>query len=124
MRSRLRVVDVLALGTVGLRSRRLRAALSTVGIAVGIAAIVAVLGVTRSSQADLLARIDALGTDLLTVTAGAGFGGGDGGRLPPTAAASIARTDGVLACAPTAELAQVRVYRTDRVPPYNSNGLA
>ena len=55
---------------VGLRTRKLRAALSALGIAIGVAAIVAVLGLSASSQAGLLAEIDQLGTNLLTVTNG------------------------------------------------------
>ena len=51
----------------GLRTRKLRATLSALGIAIGVAAIVAVLGLARSSQAGLLAEISRLGTNLLTV---------------------------------------------------------
>jgi putative ABC transport system permease protein len=120
--SRLRTVDLLPLGTVGLRSRRLRAALSVLGIAIGIAAIVAVLGITRSSQSDLLARIDRLGTNLLTVVNGHTIGG-DEAQLPATAASTIARTNGVQQVAPTAELANIRLYRTDQVASYHSGGL-
>ena len=68
--SRLRGIDVLPQAAQSLRTRPARAALSILGIAIGIAAIVAVLGITRSSQADLLARIDRLGTNLLTVANG------------------------------------------------------
>ena len=66
----LRGADLLRLATEGLRTRPLRAILSVLGIAIGVAAIVAVLGITRSSQGDLLARIDRLGTNLLTVADG------------------------------------------------------
>src|SRR5487761_2455835 len=59
----------------GLRTRRLRAALSALGIAIGIGAMVAVVGVSASSQANLLATIDALGTNLLTVAPGTTFFG-------------------------------------------------
>ena len=58
------------MASVGLRARPLRAALSALGIAIGTAAIVAVLGLSSSSQAGLLAEIDRLGTNLLTVEAG------------------------------------------------------
>lgn len=121
--SRVRLADVLPTATVGLRTRPVRAALSIVGIAIGIAAIVAVLGITRSSQSDLLARLDRLGTNLLTVVNGETLGG-DEVQLPDTAAATIARTVGVVGVAPTAELDGVRVYRTDRVPVYRTNGLS
>ena len=121
--SRLRASDLLPLAAQGLRVRRLRAGLSVLGIAIGIAAIVAVLGITRSSQSDLLARIDRLGTNLLTVVNGQTLAG-DEAQLPATAAATIGRTDGVQHVAATAELPGVRVYRTDRVPSYRTNGLA
>ncbi|HYN96022.1 MAG TPA: ABC transporter permease [Pilimelia sp.] len=123
MRSTLRAADVLPAGTVGLRARPARAALSALGVALGIAAVVAVLGVTRSSQADLVARLDRLGTNLLTVANGRSLGGAEA-RLPVTAAAAAARTDGVLSAAPTAELTGVRIYRSDRVPAYLGGGLA
>ena len=61
--------DGLRVASVGLRARPLRAALSALGIAIGTAAIVAVLGLSSSSQAGLLAEIDRLGTNLLTVEA-------------------------------------------------------
>ncbi len=72
----------------GLRTRRARAALSALGIAIGIAAIVAVLGISRSSQAGLLDQLDRLGTNLLQVQAGQTFGGGTS-ALPTTAEAMI-----------------------------------
>jgi putative ABC transport system permease protein len=121
--SRTRPADLLPLGTIGLRSRRLRAVLSMLGIAIGIAAIVAVLGITRSSQSDVLARIDRLGTNLLTVVSGHTISG-DEAELPTTAAATIGRTAGVQRTAPTSELASVPLYRTDRVPTYHTGGLA
>ncbi len=82
--SRLLARDVMGVGTIGLRTRRLRAVLSSLGIAIGIAAIVAVLGVSRSSQDNLLRQLDSLGTNLLTVQAGTGIGLGRG-VLPDTA---------------------------------------
>src|SRR5262249_21350229 len=67
---RLRPADVARVASVGLRTRKLRAALSATGIAIGVAAIVAVLGLSASSSAGLLAEISKLGTNLLTVTNG------------------------------------------------------
>ena len=121
-RSTLRVADLLPVGTVGLRTRRVRAALSLLGVAIGIAALVAVLGITRSSQADLLARIDRLGTNLLTVVNGHTIGG-DEAQLPVTSAGTVAHTAGVLATAPTTELTGIGLYRSDRVPVYRGGGL-
>src|SRR5438067_8003881 len=68
--ARLRPGDLAGLAAVGLRTRKLRAGLSALGIAIGVASIVAVLGLSSSSQAGLLAEIDRLGTNLLTVTNG------------------------------------------------------
>ena len=82
--------DVLRTGSIGLRTRRLRAALSAVGIAIGIASMVAVLGISESSRADLLAEIDRLGTNLLRVAPGQSFTG-DQAELPETAGAMIGR---------------------------------
>jgi putative ABC transport system permease protein len=122
-RSRLRAGDLLPVGTVGLRSRRVRAVLSMLGVAIGIAALVAVLGITRSSQADLLARIDRLGTNLLTVVSGQSLAG-DEVPLPGTAAATIAGTGGVRGSTATAELSGVSAYRSDRIPPGQTGGIA
>jgi putative ABC transport system permease protein len=121
MRSRLRLADLLPVSTVGLRSRPGRAALSILGVAIGIAAMVAVLGVTRSSQADVLAQIDRVGTNLLTVANGKTLRGAEA-ELPVTAGAAVARTDGVLSSAATATLPQ-RVYRNDRIPDGHTGGL-
>jgi putative ABC transport system permease protein len=93
------------------------------GVAIGIAAVVAVLGITRSSQADLLARIDRLGTNLLTVVNGHSLAGNEV-QLPETAAATIARIDGVLGSTPTAELHNVTVLRSDLVPAQRTGGVA
>jgi putative ABC transport system permease protein len=122
MISRLRAADLLPLATIGMRSRPLRAALSTLGIAIGIAAIIGVLGITRSSQADLLARIDRLGTNLLTVTNGRDVGSHEA-KLPEHAATGIARTDGVQRVTATAGLSAVQVFRTDQMPAYRGGGV-
>ena len=88
--SRLRPTDALRIGTVGLRSRRLRTTLTALGIAIGIAAIVAVVGISSSSRADLLAEIDQLGTDLLRAAPGrTAFG--DEVTLPESARDTAAR---------------------------------
>ncbi|MCP2328718.1 putative ABC transport system permease protein [Hamadaea flava] len=120
---RMRAADLLPVATIGLRTRPARTALSVLGVAIGIAALVAVLGITRSSQSDLLARIDRLGTNLLTVTSGQSPSGQER-PLPSTAAGGVSLTAGILASAPTAELAGVTVRRTDRIPSVLSNGLA
>src|SRR5580658_4748631 len=99
--ARLRPADLARLAAVGLRTRKLRAVLSALGIAIGTAAIVAVLGLARSSQAGLLAQISHLGTNLLTVTNGQNYLG-QPTELPEEAPGMIARLPGVTAVQYTA----------------------
>jgi putative ABC transport system permease protein len=106
---------------VGLRTRRLRASLSALGIAIGVAAIVAVLGLSASSQAGLLAEIDRLGTNLLTVTNGQSFFG-DTAALPLAAPGMVARIGPVQQVADTGSTSAL-VYRSPLIPDVNTNGL-
>jgi putative ABC transport system permease protein len=99
----------------------LRATLSALGICIGIAAIVGVLGITQSSESDLVAQIDRLGTNLLMVQNGRTFNGAEG-TLPQTAPAMIGHMSGVEHVSATALLAP-SVYRTDRVPTYETGGI-
>ncbi|MFI1990596.1 ABC transporter permease [Actinoplanes sp. NPDC020271] len=122
MKSRLRFADLLPVSTAGLRARPGRTSLSILGVAIGIAAMVAVLGVTRSSQADVLARIDRVGTNLLTVANGKTIRGAEA-ELPVTAGAAIGRTEGVLSVAATATVPE-HVYRNDRIPAGRTGGLS
>jgi putative ABC transport system permease protein len=119
---RLRAADLARVASVGLRTRRLRAGLSALGIAIGVAAIVAVLGLSSSSQAGLLSQIDRLGTNLLTVTNGQGLSGKTA-ELPLVAPAMIARIDPVTSVAETAKIT-ADVYRTPLVPQIDTNALS
>jgi putative ABC transport system permease protein len=120
---RLRLGDLLPTATLGLQSRPLRAALSAVGITIGIAAMVAVLAITRSSESALLAEIDRLGTNLLTVSNGQNLTGTEA-ELPAHATAMIRRIPGVQHVAPTAILNVPGVYRTNQIPSFETGGLA
>jgi putative ABC transport system permease protein len=88
-RSKVSLRDQLRTGMVGLSSRRVRTLLSALGVAIGVATVVSVLGISRSSQADLLDQLDALGTNLLQVQAGSGMGFGGNTDLPDTAATQV-----------------------------------
>jgi putative ABC transport system permease protein len=112
--SRLHLADVGRTSIVGLRSRKLRAALSALGITIGIASMVAVLGLSESSRSDLLAQLDQLGTNLLQVQAGDGIGRGEA-ELPTTAAAMISRI-GPVEQTSTVTSIEADVYRSDLVP--------
>jgi len=121
--SRLRPADVLRVGASGLSSRRLRAALSALGVAIGIASMVAVLGLSESSRADLMAQLDRLGTNLLTVSPGESVFG-EASALPETAPAAIGRIDGVAGSSSVALLAGATVRRTDRIPAIETLGIS
>src|SRR5215216_8165395 len=119
---RLRLNDAVRVTSVGLRARPLRAALSALGIAIGTAAIVAVLGLSSSSQAGLLAEIDRLGTNMLTVEAGQGLTGQEA-KLPLEAPARITHLDNVQLLTHTGLMKDEQVYRNSMIPVGNTGGL-
>src|SRR5262249_33092654 len=114
---RLRPGDLARVASIGLRTRRLRAGLSALGIAIGVAAIVAVLGLSRSSQAGLLSEIDKLGTNLLTVSTGQTLFGGTA-ELPVAAPGMIGRIGPVTQVADTGTTS-ANVYRSPLIPSVN-----
>ena len=120
---RMRPSDLARLSAVGMRTRKLRAALSALGIAIGVAAIVAVLGLSSSSQAGLLAEIDRLGTNLLTVANGRSLSG-ETAELPTAAAGMISRIGPVTAVDGTGTVNNVNAYRSPLIPTINSNALS
>src|ERR1035438_4255876 len=113
--SHLRTADIWPLALLGVASRPGRAALSAVGVALGIATLVAVLGISNSSRAELVAQIDTLGTNLLTVTPGQSFDG-QAVTLPAAAPAMVARIGPVLATSAIGDV-NSEVYRNNRISP-------
>ncbi|WP_329088210.1 MULTISPECIES: ABC transporter permease [unclassified Streptosporangium] len=113
--------DLARTAVVGLRTRRMRAALSALGIAIGVAAMVAVTGLSASSQAGLLAEIDKLGTNLLTVSPGRVLGGGDA-KLPFEAPGMIARIGPVETVQHTGRT-KADAFRSPYIPSINTNAL-
>ena len=120
--ARLKGGDLARVASVGLRTRRLRAALSALGIAIGVAAIVAVLGLSSSSQAGLLAEIDRLGTNLLTVTNGQSLTG-QTVELPLRAPAMIGRI-GPVWQVQYIGTTTANAYRTPLIPKVQTSGLS
>jgi putative ABC transport system permease protein len=120
--SRLRLADVWPLAALGMGSRPLRAILSALGIAIGIATIVAVLGISTASRGQLVAQIDALGTNLLTVTAGQSLSG-QTQTLPAAAPSMIARIGPVQSDSAIGDTG-ANIYRSDRIPAANTNALS
>jgi putative ABC transport system permease protein len=119
--SRLTRLDLLRVGSLGLRSRRVRAGLSALGISIGIAAIVGVLGISQSSTTGLLNELGRLG-NLITVQAGSTTGG-QATELPVTAEAMVSRIGPVTSVAETAAIANVNVYRTPYIPAVQTSGI-
>jgi putative ABC transport system permease protein len=117
----LSITDVLRLGSLGLRTRRLRAALAALGIGIGIAAVVGVLGVSASSEADLLTQLGQLG-NLLTVGSGQSFTG-DAQPLPDTAVGMVRRIPPVRTVSAVGLVPGATVRRTAAVPKTDNGGL-
>jgi putative ABC transport system permease protein len=121
--ARLSPADLAAVASVGLRTRKLRAGLSALGIAIGVAAVVAVLGLAASSQATVLNKISMLGTNLLTVTRGQGLAGNPA-DLPVAAPGMIARLAGVTAVQETGTVTGVNAYKSPLIPAIETNAIS
>jgi putative ABC transport system permease protein len=119
----LRPRDVLRVGGSGLRTRPLRVFLSALGIAIGIAAMTAVVGISSSSRAQLDHQLAALGTNLLTVEPGSTIFGGDA-TLPDESVAMISRIGPVHEVAATGKVSEAKVYRSDRIPVVETGGMS
>ncbi|MFD7615821.1 ABC transporter permease [Streptomyces sp. NPDC059802] len=119
--ARLSPRDILRVGAVGLRARRARVVLSALGIAIGIATMVAVVGLSESSRADLMARLDRLGTNLLTAEAGKDAMGQEI-KLPRNAVAMVERVGPVQHATATADI-DARIRRSDVVPEERTAGV-
>ncbi|WP_222122004.1 ABC transporter permease [Curtobacterium pusillum] len=113
--------DLFRLGVFGLRTRPTRVVLSALGIAIGIAAMIAVVGISSSSKAALDRVLDALGTNVLTTTQAQGLT--QVPPLPESAVDSARRQDVVEDAAGVGLVPEGRVYRNDRVPAAASKGI-
>ena len=123
-RSRLPARDVWGLAVLGLRGRPARTLLSAAGIALGIATMVSVLGISTSSRAQLVAQIDALGTNLLTVAPGQSFSS-QAVTLPEQAPAMVRRIGPVLGASAIGDVgSSVNIYRNDRISSANTNAIS
>jgi putative ABC transport system permease protein len=121
-RARLPARELFGVAFQGLRTRKLRAALSALGIAIGIGAMVAVVGVSSSAQANLIAEIDSLGTNLLTVAPGTDFLG-NSAVLAPSSVPMIEHMLHVRSDAPIYQLTSTNVYRSPYIPAEQTGGI-
>lgn len=111
--ARLRPADVVRLGGTGLRTRPLRVFLSALGIAIGVAAMIAVVGISGSGQAEVDRRLDALGTNLLRLAPGETLSGAKA-SLPQESVTMIRRIPPVQQVAATGATS-AHIYRNDRI---------
>ncbi len=121
--ARLAPADMARVGASGLRSRPLRVVLSALGIAIGIAAMVAVVGISASSREDLNRTLRRLGTNLLTVAPGESLLGAQA-TLPDTAESMIARIGPVQSVSAVGYISGAHTYRTDRIPAAETGSIA
>jgi putative ABC transport system permease protein len=121
--SRLLAADVLRVASVGLRTRRLRAALSAIGVAIGIAAMVAVLGISESSKAGLVAELNELGTNLLTVSPGQTFLGANA-ELPEAAVRAVRHLHSVRSAAGVTTVSSASVRRSPYIEAAETAGVS
>jgi putative ABC transport system permease protein len=120
--SRLTRRDLLRVGSLGLRSRRVRAMLSALGISIGIAAIVGVLGISQSSKTGLLNELGQLGNLITVQPQSTGFG--QQTELPATSEGMVSRIGPVTNVAEIASLSNLYVYRSPFVPAIDTNGIS
>ncbi|TDC01378.1 ABC transporter permease [Nonomuraea longispora] len=119
----MRLADVMRVGAVGLRTRPLRAFLSALGIAIGIAAMVGVVGLSSSSGAELDRTLSALGTNLLTVSSGTTLMG-EAAQMPQDAETMIERIGPVERASSVGKISEAKVYRSERIPEAQTGGIS
>jgi putative ABC transport system permease protein len=121
--ARLRPRDALSVAGAGLRARPVRVVLAALGIAVGIAAMVTVVGISASSRAEIDQRLQALGTNLLTVEPGQTLMTGAPAKLPTDSVDMVARMGAVTSVSAVGTVEDAFVYRNDRIDEGRTNGI-
>jgi putative ABC transport system permease protein len=118
---RLAPSDMLGLGLLGIRTRKMRAALSALGISIGIATMIIVTGIPASSQRALINELAALGTNRLQATAVPDHD--PPVVLPAESVAMVARIGAVTRSSAVANT-HASVHRSDRMDPTDANGIS
>ncbi|MEN8649279.1 ABC transporter permease [Streptomyces sp. 21So2-11] len=115
--------DVLHVGSAGLRSRPMRVILSALGIAIGIATMISVVGISASSKAQLMERLDKLGTNMLVATPGQGMFSGEDVKLPKGSLGMLGRIEGIEEAAATGDIKEA-VRRSEKISDDETGGIA
>jgi putative ABC transport system permease protein len=121
--SRLRSRDAVRVAGAGLAARPLRMVLAALGIAVGIAAMVTVVGISASSREEIDQQLRALGTNLLTVEPGETLMTGEPAKLPQQSVDMVARIGSVTSVSAVGAVGDALVYRSDRIDEGRTNGI-
>ena len=122
MKQRLKIKDLFFVALYGVRARRGRAALTSIGIGIGIAAIVAVTGISASGRADLLATLESLGTNLIKASPQAGFFGTQE-KLPDGVVGMVERIGPVEEVTSTTQTDLI-VRRSDFISKFEGGGIS
>ncbi|WP_405867950.1 ABC transporter permease [Streptomyces sp. NBC_01515] len=117
---RLAPLDLLGLGLLGIRTRKMRAALSALGISIGIATMIVVTGIPASSQKALLNELSAMGTNMLQAQP---VPNPNSPVLLPPESVDMVRRIGPVTMASAVANTHATVHRSDRVDPNDYAGL-
>ncbi|MGW1559337.1 ABC transporter permease [Streptomyces sp. NPDC002144] len=116
---RLAPLDILGLGLLGIRTRKIRAALSALGISIGIATLIVVTGIPASSQKALMKELSALGTNMLRAVPA----NQDPPVLLPPESVDMVRRIGPVTAASAVANTHTEVFRNDRLGADDYTGL-
>lgn len=116
---RLAPLDILGLGLLGVRTRKMRAALSALGISIGIATLIVVTGIPASSQKALMRELSALGTNMLQAVPARQ----DPPVLLPPESVDMTRRIGPVTAASAVANTHTEVLRNDRQGDADYTGL-
>ncbi|MDR2929742.1 MAG: ABC transporter permease [Propionibacteriaceae bacterium] len=122
-RTHLTLLDTLATATLGPRGRPLRAGLSALGIAIGIASLVAMLGIPASYQAEAEAKFNAWGANMVVASPATDRRTSEVSVLPESAPAMVDRIWSVNSALTVRAVPDASVYRSDKIPQAESKGL-
>ncbi|MGA1479373.1 MAG: ABC transporter permease, partial [Candidatus Actinomarina sp.] len=120
--NKLKTRDLFFVALYGVKARRGRAAMTSIGIGIGIAAIVAVTGISSSGKADLLATLESFGTNLIKASPQAGFFGSQE-SLPVGVVGMVERIGPVEEVTSTSR-ANLLVRRTNFISEYEGGGIS
>ena len=100
--------ELVGVAVAGLTARKIRTVLIMLGPILGVAAIVAAIGINESSKGHLKAVLRELGTDLIVANAQDSIGGfGGAPRIPVEAVARVGRLPDVVSVTGTLQMANI-----------------